>query len=143
MTTLTFDDANTLARSTAPTKARVWTGRALSAISVLFLTFDAAAKLLMLPPVVEGSRQLGYPPNVIVGLGAVLLAAVALYALPATSVLGALLLTGYLGGAVATHVRVGNPLFTHVLFPTYVAALIWGGLFLRDERVRALVRRRA
>jgi hypothetical protein len=73
------------------------------------------------------------------GLGVILLSCVVAYAIPRTSVLGALLLTGYLGGAVATHVRVANPLFSHVLFPTYIAALLWGGLILRDARLRALL----
>jgi hypothetical protein len=114
-------------------------GRVLSALPILFLTFDAAIKLLAIPAVAEGSRQLGYPPESMFGIGAVLLACVALYAVPRTAVLGAVLLTGYLGGAIATHVRVGNPAFSHTLFPVYVAAFVWGGLFLRDARVRALV----
>lgn len=87
----------------------------------------------------EGTLQLGYPASVLPGLGILLLACTLLYAIPRTSVVGAVLLTGYLGGAAATQVRVGNPLFTHVLFPTYFAALVWGGLFLRDRRVRNLV----
>ena len=90
-------------------------------------------------PVVEGTVQLGYPESVLLGLGIVLLACTVLYVIPRTAILGAILLTGYLGGAVATHVRVGNPLFTHVLFPVYLGVLIWGGLYLRDERLRALI----
>ena len=90
-------------------------------------------------PVVDGTLELGYPASVIFGLGVVLLVSTVLYVIPRTAVLGAILLTGYLGGAVATHVRVGNPLFSHVLFPTYLGALIWGGLWLRDRRVRALL----
>jgi hypothetical protein len=88
---------------------------------------------------VQGTIELGYPESVIVGLGVVLLVSVFLYALPRTAVLGAILLTGYLGGAVATHVRVGNPLFSHSLFPVYFGILIWGGLALRDERIRNLL----
>ncbi len=124
----------------APTSARVlWTGRVLSALPVLLLLFDGLAKVMRLAPVLEGTAKLGYPLGVVAPLGLVLIACTLLYALPRTSVLGALLLTGYLGGAVATHVRMGDPLFSHVLFPTYVAALIWGGLFLREARLRALL----
>jgi hypothetical protein len=111
----------------------------LSGLATLFLLMDAGGKLAKAAPVVEGTTQLGYPEHVIVGLGVALLVSVLLYAVPQTAVLGAILVTGYLGGAVATHVRVGNPLFTHVLFPVYVAVFVWGGLFLRDRRVRALV----
>jgi hypothetical protein len=88
---------------------------------------------------VEATIQLGYPENVILGIGVVLLVCVLLYVIPNNSILGAILLTGYLGGAIATHVRVGNPLFSHTLFPVYIALLIWGGLFLREDRLRALI----
>ncbi|WP_437585347.1 DoxX family protein [Sorangium sp. So ce1000] len=118
---------------------KVWAGRILSGLSVAFLVFDSIGKLVMVPQVIEGSEQLGYPVSSIRGIGLTLLASVVTYAIPRTSVLGAILLTGYLGGAIATHVRVDNPLFSHVLFPVYVAAMIWGGLFLRDDRLRALV----
>src|SRR6185369_14789193 len=90
-------------------------------------------------PVIDGTRQLGYSPDIVFSLGVILLSCVVTYLVPRTSVLGALLLTGYLGGAVATHVRVGNPLFTHVLFPTYLAVLLWGGLVLRNTRLRAFI----
>ena len=96
-------------------------------------------KLLKPAIVVETTVQLGYPDSVILGLGIVLLASTVLYLIPRTAVLGAILLTGYLGGAVATHVRVESPLFTHVLFPTYVAALLWSGLLLRDAQLRAFL----
>jgi hypothetical protein len=89
--------------------------------------------------VIDGTIQLGYPQDIVFSLGIILLACVLAYAFPRTSVLGALFLTGYLGGAVATHARLAHPLFTHTLFPTYVAALIWGGLVLRDARLRALL----
>ena len=124
----------------AATKVRtlpLWLGRTLSALAILFLTLDAVVKLLRIPAAVEGSAQLGWPPNVIFPLGLVLVACVAVYLIPRTRVLGAILLTGYLGGAVATHVRVGNPLLSHTLFPVYVALFIWGGLWLRDRRLRA------
>ncbi len=120
-------------------KARLWTGRILSGLAVLFLLFDAIIKLIKIRPVVEGFARLGYPEGVAVPIGVVLLVCVIIYVIPRPSVLGAILLTGYLGGAVATHVRVGDPLFSHVLFPTYVGLLIWGGLYLREERLRALV----
>jgi len=120
-------------------KGRIRIGRTLSAIAVLFLAFDAALKLLRLAPAIEGTTQLGYQASVLVPLGMIQAICLVAYLVPRTSVLGAILWTGYLGGAVATHVRVSNPLFTHVLFPVYVAALLWGGLWLRDARVRALL----
>lgn len=118
---------------------QTWSGRFLSSVAVLFLLFDGAGKLFEVQPVIDGTLQLGYPRDVVFTLGVILLTCVAAYVVPRTSVLGALLLTAYLGGAVATHVRVENPLFSHVLFPTYVAALLWGGLILRDARLRALL----
>lgn len=118
---------------------QTWSGRILSSVAVLFLLFDSAGKLFEVQPVIDGTLQLGYPRDVVFTLGVILLTCVAAYVVPRTSVLGALLLTAYLGGAVATHVRVENPLFSHVLFPTYVAALLWGGLILRDARLRAFL----
>ena len=116
---------------------QLWTGRVLSALAVLFLTFDATMKLMRNPMAVAGTKQLGYPEQVVFTLGVIQAICLALYLIPRTAVLGAILWTGYLGGAVATHVRVGDPLFTHILFPTYVAALLWGGLVLRNQRLRA------
>jgi hypothetical protein len=116
-----------------------WTGRALSGLAVLFLLFDSTGKLLQVQPVIDGTIRLGYPRDLVFMLGVILLACVLAYVIPRTSVLGALLLTAYLGGAVATQVRVEAPLFTHILFPTYVAALLWGGLLLRDARLQALL----
>jgi DoxX-like family len=121
----------------------LWAGRILSGLAVLFLLFDATLKVLQLPVAVQGTRELGYPESVILGLGIVQLVCLVLYLVPRTSVLGAVLWTGYLGGAVATHVRIGHPLFSHVLFPVYVAALLWAGLWLRDERLRAVFPMRA
>ena len=126
-------------RTVSVSNKKLWLGRILSALSILFLLFDSAVKLMKLPPAVQGTVELGYPPSVIVGLGMLLLACVVAYAIPRTSVLGAILLTGYLGGAIASQLRVGNPLFSHILFPIYVALLIWGGLYLRDHRLRALI----
>ena len=122
-----------------PTKA-LWTGRLLSGLAVLFLTFDAAVKVLKLGPAIEATMQLGYPESAIVPLGLIEIVCVIVYLIPRTSVLGVVLWTGYLGGAVASQVRVGNPLFTHALFPIYIAALLWIGLGLRDHRVRGLLR---
>ena len=122
-------------------RARLWTGRVLSGIPVLFLAFDSAIKLASPPFVIEANARLGYPTSAIFALGVVLAACVALYVVPRTAILGAVLLTGYLGGAIATHVRVADPLATHVLFPTYVAALLWGGLYLRDARLRGVFAR--
>ena len=120
-------------------KTQIVVGRVLSGIAIAFLTFDSVAKLLRVQPVIDGTRQLGYSPDVVFGLGVTLLCCVLVYLAPPTSALGAVLLTGYLGGAVATHVRVGSPLLTHILFPIYVAALLWGGAILRDARLRALL----
>jgi hypothetical protein len=131
--------AGTITTNHAGSGRALWTGRVISGLAVAFLIFDSVGKLLEVQPVIDGTKQLGYPPDIVFGLGVTLLSCVLAYLVPRTSVLGAVLLTGYLGGAVATHVRVGNPLFTHVLFPTYVAALLWGGLMLRDARLRALL----
>ena len=125
----------------APFSLRVaWTGRALSALAVLFLALDGAIKVLQLVPAVEASAQLGYAAGVVLGLGLVELLCLAVYLLPRSAPLGAVLLTGYLGGAVATHVQLGSPIFS-VTFPIILSALLWGGLALRDARLRALLRR--
>jgi hypothetical protein len=118
---------------------RLWAGRVLSGLAVAFLLFDTFLKVLRLPPAVKATTGLGYPESTIVVIGLIELVCLALYVIPRTSPLGAILLTGYLGGAVATHVRASSPLLSHTLFPIYIAGLIWGGLFLRDERVRMLV----
>jgi hypothetical protein len=117
----------------------VWAGRVLSGLAIAFLLFDAAGKLFRVAPVVKGSLELGYPESTIVPIGVLLLVGVVLYAVPRTSVLGAIYLAAYLGGAVATHVRVGNPLATHVLFPVYVATFLWAGLALRNPRLANLL----
>jgi hypothetical protein len=126
-----------------PSKTALWTGRILSGLAVLFLLFDATVKLLELPMAVEATTQLGYPADLMVTLGLIEIACLIVYLVPATAVLGAVLWTGWLGGAIATHVRVGNPLLSHTLFPIYVAALLWGGLWLRDRRLQALLPMRA
>ena len=114
-------------------------GLGISALPVLFLLFDSAIKLVKIPPVVESFAQLGYPESLARGIGALELGCLALHMIPRTAALGAVLLTGFLGGAISTHVRIGDPLFSHVLFPAYVAGLLWAGLFLRDPRLRALL----
>ena len=119
-------------------KASQWTGRIISALIILFLLFDGVMKLIKPAPVVEGTVKLGYPESVIVGLGIVLLISVVLYAIPKTSILGAILLTGYLGGATATQVRVNEGWFS-ILFPVVFGILVWGGLYLRDNRLRSLI----
>jgi DoxX-like family len=124
-------------------KLQLRAARILTGLPVAFLLFDAAIKVLKLAPAVQGTVQLGYPAGAVVGIGIVELVCVAIYLIPRTSLIGAILLTGYLGGAIASHVRIGDPLFSHILMPTYVAALLWGGLYLRDDRLRALVPVRA
>ena len=117
---------------------RLWAGRIVSGIVVLFLIFDGVTKLITIQPVVEGMRKLGWPMPLAPVIGAILLICVALYVIPRTAPLGAILLTGFLGGAVATQLRLEMPLFGYTLFPIYVGVLAWGGLYLRDSRVRAL-----
>jgi hypothetical protein len=128
-------DTTTILNSTAA----LWTGRIMSFLPALFLLLDAAMKFTKPEMVVKTTVELGYPASVITGLGVVLLISTVLYWIPQTAVLGAILLTGYLGGAVATHVRVGAGLFP-ICFPVVFGVLLWGGLFLRDERLRQLLR---
>jgi hypothetical protein len=118
----------------------LWTSRILFALSVLFLVFDVTMKFLATPEAVAGTAALGWPQAVAPPLGVIQGVCVALLLVPRTAPFGALLLTGYLGGAVAAHVRIQNPLFSHVLFPTYVAVLVWLPLYLRDPRVRGVLR---
>ncbi|HWN08593.1 MAG TPA: DoxX family protein [Pyrinomonadaceae bacterium] len=124
--------------SAVGSKGMIWAGRIISALAALFFLVDAVMKFFKPPIVVETTVKLGYPESTIVGLGIVLLVSTILYMIPRTAVLGAILLTGYLGGAVATHVRVGEGVFP-VLFPVIFGALVWLGLYLRDERLRTLI----
>ena len=120
-----------------------WQARAgliITAIVGLFLAFDTTVKLLGLPQAVDATVQLGYAASAVTTIGLIQACCLVLYLIPRTSVLGGILLTGYLGGAVATHVRAGSELFGYVLFPIYVGVLMWAALYLRDARVRALVR---
>lgn len=119
----------------ASPKYALWAGRVISALTVAFLLFDGGIKAMLLEPAVEGSVQLGYPESVVYWIGLALLVCTILYAFPRTSFLGAILLTGYLGGAVATQVRVEDPWF---LFPGFFGVLVWLGLYLRNDRLRAL-----
>lgn len=119
-------------------KSQLWIGYVLSGLPTLFLLFDGVAKLFKPAPVVEGTLKYGYSESVIIPLGIVLTLCTILYAIPRTAVLGAILLTGYLGGAVNTHVRAGEGWFP-ILFPVIFGIFIWGGLYLRDERLRALL----
>ena len=114
------------------------TGIVCTSIAALFLSFDTVLKVLMLGPAVEGTTSLGYPAGTVLWIGAIEMVCLILYLVPGTAVLGAVLMTGYLGGAVATHVRISSPLLTHTLFPLYVALFVWGGLYLREPRLRAL-----
>jgi hypothetical protein len=117
----------------------LWTGRALTALFALFmLGASVAPKLLRLPVAEETMAQLGWPPGYAFMIGVIELACVVLYLVPRTSVLGAVLTMGLLGGAMATQIRAGSPLFTHILFSIYLGLFMWGGLWLRDERLRAL-----
>lgn len=129
----------TYAATSTPSTGRLWAGRILSWLAALFLAFDGVIHVLKIAPVVEAFGQLGYPLGTAVTLGVIELVCVALYLFPRTAVLGAVLLTGYLGGAIATQVRIGAPLFSTTLFPIYVAIFLWGGLYLRDDRVRSLI----
>lgn len=115
--------------------AKIWTARILGGLATLFLLIDGAGKVLRLAPYVEGTAKVGYPADCLVPLGLVLLASTILYAVPRTAMLGAVLLTGYLGGATATHVRLSQPF----IFPVVFGVVVWGCLYLRDERIRALL----
>jgi hypothetical protein len=117
-------------------KTMLWVGRVISALMIVFMLFDAGIKILKLPAAVEGTVRLGYPASTVQPVGVIALVCVLLYAIPRTSVLGAILLTGYLGGATATQVRVQDAWY---IFPPVLGALIWAGLYLRDERLRTLI----
>lgn len=118
-------------------KAR-WAGRIITALVLLFLVFDGVTKVLQVSFVMAASAQFGYPARLIPVIGTILLVFTAIYVIPRTSILGALLLTAYLGGAVESQMRIGSPLFSQTLFPVYFSVLVWAGLFLRDARLRAL-----
>ena len=145
---MNVQDANTIGEAMpavveeAPlsTSAR-WCGRILSGLVILFLLFDGAIKLVPWPVVTETMDRIGYGSSETLArtLGVITVACTVLYAIPPTSILGAILLTGYLGGAMASHLRIGSPLFTHTLFGFYLGLMAWGGLWLRDRKLRALM----
>lgn len=116
----------------------LWVGRILSGLVIAFLLFDAVGKLAKIEPVLKSMEELGIPGSQAVTIGIILLVITILYAIPQSSALGALLLTAYLGGAIAIHLRVGNPLFSHTLFPVYIGLLLWIGLALRNPKVKDL-----
>ena len=127
---------------TAPvSKSALWSGRVVSGLVIVFLLFDGAIKLVPWPVVTETMDRMGYGSSETLArsLGLITLVCTVLYAVPPTSILGAILLTGYLGGAIASHVRIGSPLFSHVLFGFYLGLMVWGGLWLRDRNLRALM----
>jgi hypothetical protein len=130
--------ANSTPNAARASKRRYRAGVAVSALPVSFLLFDCVIKLIKIQPVVESFARLGYPESLARSIGVLELACLTLYVLPRTASLGAIVLTGFLGGAIAAHVRIADPLLSHVLFPVYVGALLWGGLLLRDEKLRAL-----
>jgi hypothetical protein len=126
-------------------RAMLWTGRVLSGLAILFLLMDGSIKMVPIQPVTDSLKELGYPTGDSFArlLGVIVLAGAALYAWPRTALLGAILLTGLFGGAIASHLRLGDPLFSHTLFGVYLGVLMWGGLWLRDPALRALMPLRA
>ena len=125
-----------------PARREIIAGWVISGLVILFLVMDAGMKLVPIQPVFDTMKTLGWPadPALMRSLGVLTLASALLYAWPRTALIGAILLTAYLGGAIATHVRVGSPLFSHILFGVYLGMLLWGGLYLREPRLRALLR---
>lgn len=140
MTTQVSSNEGTQVATFVISNAQRWAGRVMSGLVSLFLLWDGGMKLVKPPFVVQATIQLGYPESAILGIGVTLLVCTLLYIVPRTSALGAVLLTGYLGGAVASNVRAGMPIF-NIIFPFIMAALLWGGLWLRVTRVRHLLRK--
>ena len=129
----------TMVQTSETSNVVLWTGRIMSGLVIAFMLLDGAMKLVPLDVVVTTSEQMGIPGSLARTLGVIGLLCTLLYAVPRTSVLGAILLTGYLGGAIASHLRLGDPIFTHTLFGLHLGLLAWGGLYLRDARLRALI----
>ncbi len=125
--------------TSSTSKPMLWTGRVMSGIVILFMIFDMTIKLMRLKVVDDAMTELGYPTHLAFYIGVMELIIIVLYAIPRTAVLGAILFTGILGGAIATHLRVGDPIFSHDLFGVYLGLLAWGGLYFRDERLRSLI----
>jgi hypothetical protein len=132
---------STIAETAPVSKPARWTGRVLSGLVIVFLLFDGAIKLVPWPVVTETMDKIGYGSSESLArtLGFITIACTVLYSIPPTSILGAILLTGYLGGAMASHVRIGSPLFTHTLFGLYLGLMVWGGLWFRDGSLRDLI----
>ena len=124
---------------TAPSTAKVWGGRTMGGIVILFMLMDSIFKFIVNEEVIKGTTDLGFQVHHLPIMGTLGLIATLLYIFPRTELLGALLLTGYWGGAIATHVRMDNPLFTHILFPVYLGILAWGALWIKSERLRKLI----
>jgi hypothetical protein len=120
----------------AKSKVALRAGWIISIPAILFLLMDSIMKLLEMQPAIEGTLELGYPQSTVFILGLILLISTLLYSIPLTSFIGAILLTAYLGGAVSTHMRLLNPLFSHTLFPVYIGIMIWAGLFLRNKKLK-------
>ena len=131
----------TIAEKAQVSKPALWLGRVLSGLVILFLLFDGAIKLVPWPVVTETMDRIGYGSSETLArsLGIITIVCTVLYAIPPTSILGAILLTGYLGGAMASHLRIGSPLFTDILFGLYLGLMVWGGLWLRDMSLRASI----
>jgi DoxX-like family len=125
--------------ATAPSKGKVWTGRIMAGIVILFMLMDSVFKFVTNEQVIEGTTSLGFQVHHLPIMGTLGLISIILYIIPRTEFLGAILLTGYWGGAIATHVRLDNPLFTHILFPVYLGILAWGALVLKNENLRKLI----
>jgi hypothetical protein len=123
----------------ATSKARLWTARIMGGLVIAFMLMDSIFKFFPNETVISGTLELGYQAHHIPVIGALGFISVLLFAIPRTQVLGAILLTGYFGGVIATHIRLDNPLFSHILFPVYLAILMWGSLWLKDERLRKLI----
>jgi len=130
---------NSAVATPATSNGALWTGRVLSGLVIAFLLFDGAIKLVPLQVVHDTMATLGLPSELARTLGVLTLLCTVLYAWPRTAILGAILLTGYLGGAIAIHLRIGNPVFSHTLFGVYLGLMAWGGLYLRDPRLQALI----
>jgi DoxX-like protein len=130
---------HTTVQGNSTSNAALWGGRIMSGLVIAFMLLDGGVKLVPLDVVISTSEQMGIPGNLARPLGVIGLVCALLYAVPRTSTVGAILLTGYLGGAIASHLRLGDPIFTHTLFGFYLGLLVWGGLYLRDSRLRALI----
>jgi len=137
MTTTTATMGTTAINSES--KAKLWTGRIMAGLVIAFMLMDSIFKLIPNEMVTASTVELGFQTHHIPVLGILGLTSIVLFTLPRTSILGAILLTGYFGGAIATHVRLDNPLFTHILFPVYLGLLVWGSLYLRNEKLRKLI----